>query len=594
MINALRSCGEMFVLAWRHSKGRITIAVLLVLLEGLAWPGVAVALKGTVDAAVAHNTSSAAVYGAWVAAGAIGVLLLHHFSYAPYAEVSELVEVSFDEELMSLANGSARIEHHERPEYADKIHVLQRELGAFSDGMTGLLTMVSLVVSMVLTALLLARVDPWLLLLPIAAVPPVLTGQRAQTMIDRSKEKAAGQSRQALHLFSLATHAASAKELRVSRLQDEVLERQTSAWTAATAILWSAERRAMLVGAAGQLVFAVAYVVAVLLVLREAVTGHRNVGDVVLVVTLAAQVNQQVTTGLGLLKMLQRVAQALTRLRWLRALIAEQAPPAPDTELPPTIQRGIELRGIGFTYPGTDVPVLEGVDLELPAGTTVAIVGENGAGKSTLVKLLCRFYDATTGTITIDGVDLRRFPLDDWRQRITAGFQDFVRFELPAQQSVGLGDLPRLDDDAAVRGALARANATDVIQRLEDGLATQLGKTYTDGTELSGGQWQKVALGRAMMRELPLLMVLDEPTSALDAEAEHQLFEQYAANARRVGRESGAITVLVSHRFSTVRMADLILVIADGRIAESGDHAALMARGGLYAELYSLQAAAYR
>jgi ATP-binding cassette subfamily B protein len=238
--------------------------------------------------------------------------------------------------------------------------------------------------------------------------------------------------------------------------------------------------------------------------------------------------------------------------------------------------------------------VLTGVNLFLPAGSTVAIVGENGSGKTTLVKLLCRFYEATSGVITVDSVDLRRLPLDGWRDRIAAGFQDFVRFELLARQTIGLGDLPLLDDEPAVRAALDRAHAGDVIDRLDDGLATQLGRSHTDGAELSGGQWQKLALGRAMMRKSPLLLILDEPTAALDAEAEHQLFEQYAANARRVGRDTGAITVLVSHRFSTVRMADLIVVVADGRIAESGSHDTLMAADGLYAELYDLQAAAFQ
>ena len=594
MKDAVVSSFQMLALAFRHSKVRIVIALTLVLAEGFAWPGVALALKGAVNSAVTHDVSGAGWYGVWISVGAIGVLLLHHFSYVPYAEVSELIEMSLEEELMALANGSARIEHHERPEYADKIAVLQRELSVFQQGMTGLLTMVTLVMSMVLTGILLAAVNPWLLLLPLAAIPPVLTGQRAQRIIDASKERSAANTRQAMHLFDLATQAAPAKELRVSGLRDDIIRRQTEAWSAATRTLWHAERRATVIGSSGQLFFAVAYVASVLLVLREAIRGHRNVGDVVLVVTLAAQVNQQVTGGLELLKTLQRVTQALTRMRWLRALIADQQPPPADRTLPDTISTGIELHNVSFAYPGTDRPVLSDVNLMLPAGTTVAIVGENGAGKTTLVKLLCRFYDATGGTITLDGTDLTRFPLPDWRRRIAAGFQDFVRFELLAQKTVGVGDLPLADDEAAVLGALDRAHAADVIRRLEDGLQTQLGKSYTEGTELSGGQWQKLALGRAMMRELPLLLVLDEPTSALDAEAEHSLFEQYALNARRVGRETGAITVLVSHRFSTVRMADLILVVADGRIAEAGDHETLIDTDGLYAELYALQAAAYQ
>ena len=210
--------------------------------------------------------------------------------------------------------------------------------------------------------------------------------------------------------------------------------------------------------------------------------------------------------------------------------------------------------------------MLAGVDLHLPPGSTVAIVGENGAGKTTLVKLLCRFYEPTGGSIELDGVDLRRFPLGDWRERIATGFQDFVRFEFLAREAVGVGDLPQIESTPTVTAALVRARGEDVLARLEEGLETQLGKSYTDGAELSGGQWQKLALGRAMMRETPLLLVLDEPTSALDAQAEHLLFEQYAAGARRVAADTGAITILVSHRFSTVRMADLILVVADGKI----------------------------
>jgi ATP-binding cassette subfamily B protein len=224
----------------------------------------------------------------------------------------------------------------------------------------------------------------------------------------------------------------------------------------------------------------------------------------------------------------------------------------------------------------------------------VAIVGENGAGKSTLVKLLCGLYRPSHGRILIDGTDLRRLSAEDWRQRIAAGFQDFVRYELSARNTVGLGDLPRIDDDPAVHTALERAHATDVVDQLADGLDTQLGTSYTEGAELSGGQWQKLALGRALMRETPLLLVLDEPTSALDPEAEHHLFERYAAQARQVRESTGAITLFVSHRFSTVRMADLIVVVRDGRIVETGDHHTLIQNGGLYAELFELQAVAYK
>jgi len=180
-----------------------------------------------------------------------------------------------------------------------------------------------------------------------------------------------------------------------------------------------------------------------------------------------------------------------------------------------------------------------------------------------------------------------------YRARTTATFQDFMRYELTAGRNVGIGDLARLDDSAGISEALARAHGGDVVDSLSEGLDTQLGRSFPDGRELSGGQWQKLALGRGMMRERPLLLVLDEPTASLDAQTEHALFEQYVAAARRTRETTGAITLLISHRFSTVRMADLIVVLKDGRIHEAGDHATLMAEDGLYAELFTLQAQAY-
>jgi ATP-binding cassette subfamily B protein len=237
--------------------------------------------------------------------------------------------------------------------------------------------------------------------------------------------------------------------------------------------------------------------------------------------------------------------------------------------------------------------VLRDVDLDLPAGSVVAIVGENGAGKTTLVKLLARFYQPTKGRIMVDGTELALVSADAWRSRLGGAFQDFMRYEFFARQTIGLGDLARSHLDEALLAAVERGGAADVIERLPHGLDTQLGPTWDNGMELSFGQWQKLALARGFMRERPLLLVLDEPTAALDAETEHALFERFAEASRRA-RNDGRVTVLVSHRFSTVRMADLIVVIDDGRIVEHGSHEALMSQDGLYAELYGIQANAYR
>jgi ATP-binding cassette subfamily B protein len=237
----------------------------------------------------------------------------------------------------------------------------------------------------------------------------------------------------------------------------------------------------------------------------------------------------------------------------------------------------------------------------------IAIVGENGAGKTTLVKLLAKMYEPSSGTIQVDDTPLARMPAAEWRARMAGAFQDFFKFEFRAHQTVGLGDVPRIDDRRAVAGAVDRAGADDVVAQLPRGLDTQLGKTWPDGAELSFGQWQKLALARGFMRDRPLLLVLDEPTAALDAETEHALFERYASAARGGSGASvsasagdggdaddGRIILLVSHRFSTVRMADLILVMDGARLIEAGAHDELMAKGGHYAELYGIQAAAYR
>ena len=314
-----------------------------------------------------------------------------------------------------------------------------------------------------------------------------------------------------------------------------------------------------------------------------------------LVLAAGSRLSQYVGATVGEIGFLRGIwLDGARRLAWLEDY-ARALDENADQTVPDRIEDGIRLEHVSFRYPGTERLVLDDVSLDLPAGTVVAIVGENGAGKSTLVKLLCRFYQPAEGTITVDGRDLARMPANEWRARLGGAFQDFFRFELVAAQTVGLGDLERLDDRPAIDTAVTRAGASDVVDRLARGLDTQLGVTWDDGVEVSFGQWQKLALARGFMRDHPLLLVLDEPTAALDAETEHALFERYAASARSdEGADAGRITVLVSHRFSTVRMADLIVVLDGARVVEVGTHEALIANGGQYAELYGIQAAAYR
>ncbi|HTP40416.1 MAG TPA: ABC transporter ATP-binding protein [Steroidobacteraceae bacterium] len=254
----------------------------------------------------------------------------------------------------------------------------------------------------------------------------------------------------------------------------------------------------------------------------------------------------------------------------------------------PHPEDGVRFENVSFSYPEATEPALQGINLHLKPGSSLALVGENGSGKTTLIKLLTRLYPPTTGRILLDGLDLRDWDEARLRARIGVIFQDFARYQLPAGENVGAGDEPNFEDEALWRVAAEKGQAADFIAQLPAQYRTQLGKWFRDGRELSGGQWQKIALSRAFMRTGADVLVLDEPTAAMDARAEAEVFEHF----RQLAHER--ITILISHRFSTVRMADQIAVLDRGRILEAGSHEQLMQRGGHYAQLFTLQARGYR
>ncbi|MFH1066934.1 MAG: ABC transporter ATP-binding protein, partial [bacterium] len=262
------------------------------------------------------------------------------------------------------------------------------------------------------------------------------------------------------------------------------------------------------------------------------------------------------------------------------------SPPSPRP-LPQPIQRGIAFNHVHFGYDDSSHAVLDDVTFSIRAGEHIALVGANGAGKSTLIKLLCRLYDPTSGSITLDGIDLRALDLAVWRRQISVLFQDYARYYLTARENIWLGNTRLAPDDNKIEAAAHISGADDVIKKLPRGYETRLGKWLDDEQELSIGEWQKIALARAFIRESPIV-VLDEPTRALDASAEYEVFQKFRQLA------NGRTTILISHRFSTVRMADRIYVLANGRIAEAGSHDELMRRGGQYARMFELQAGNYR
>jgi ATP-binding cassette subfamily B protein len=281
---------------------------------------------------------------------------------------------------------------------------------------------------------------------------------------------------------------------------------------------------------------------------------------------------------------------------YLAIPVGDEAPRPPRPAPSPTAEQGIRFENVGFQYPaapganghaGEAKWALRGVDLFVPRGQSVALVGANGAGKTTLIKLLTRLYEPTEGRVLLDGVDVRDWDAEKLRQRVAVIFQDFNEYQFDVHDNVGVGSLPHIEEGARITRAAASGGADEVVAALSEGLATKLGKWAHDGVELSGGQWQKIALARAFMREEADILVLDEPTAALDAEAEHAVFTRFRALA------AGRTTFLISHRFSTVRMADRILVLEGGKIIEDGSHQELVAAGARYAHLFSLQAQGY-
>lgn len=341
-----------------------------------------------------------------------------------------------------------------------------------------------------------------------------------------------------------------------------------------------------LVGTSWSLLSTVTGSAIALYIALEAVAGRLTIGDLALY-TSAATAVQTAVSGLftGFSGMYENNLYLDTLYQFLATEPQITAPSQPRP-LPEPVRGHVEFQEVSFRYPGAEQPALDSVSFEIRPGETVAVVGRNGAGKSTLFKLLCRLYDPTAGRILLDGVDIREFEPEQLRALISAMFQDYVTYQGTAAENIGLGQLEHLEDRARIEDAAHRAGAAERIDSLPKGYDSPLGRWFDQGVNLSGGEWQKIALARAFLRDSPILM-LDEPTSALDARAEHDLFTRLRALAH------GRTTLYISHRFSTVRQAGKILFLDHGKLAEQGTHAELMELGGAYAELFTLQASAY-
>jgi ATP-binding cassette subfamily B protein len=576
--------------AWRTDPWR-SAGLLLEIGGYLRFPLFAWCLKLLADGAARGDTRLLAWGAGGIAATRVFWFVGTWTGSKIRVRLSEAVGFALDREVAALSASLPGLEHHERADIQDRLELLRRGQTVLGYALNAVINAANSVVAGVGTLVALAFASPWLLLLVPFVLPVFPIAAAQQRWLREAEARSGAPARRARHLQRLTVDRDAGMELRVFGVEHEVLDRFRASWRESRGHRLAVHRRVARLRFAGDLLFWAGFGGAVALMLWRAGRGLATAGDVVMALYLGQQVRGSVLAPVQRVAGLGEALRAAGRLLWLRDYAAGTVARRGERPAPARLADGIVFENVSFRYPGTERWALRHVSLHIPAGSVLALVGENGAGKTSLVKLLARMYEPTEGRILVDGVDLAEIEVEAWRARLSAAFQDFARFEFPVQHTVGIGDLARLDDRAAVVGALERAGAADVPGKLPAGTRTQLGGRW-GGVDLSTGQWQKLALGRALMRRDPLVVFFDEPTASLDALAEHALFERYTREARG-GSGRGAVTVLVSHRFSTVRGADLILVMDDGRVTELGAHEDLLRRGGLYAELYLLQARAY-
>jgi ABC-type multidrug transport system fused ATPase/permease subunit len=576
-------------LGWRVAPRQTTWALVRGVVMAVSGISYSIGFRLIVDAALEHD-------GRGVLAGVLIASVLACTSWVLAVVGAQQNQVLTDRINLELGARigrtvarAPRLDHFENADDLREIDQLRDNRRALASSPSQVLSGLQIGVQAIGTIALLAWIYPPVLLVPVLAVLPWLAGRRASKLQQRADDEMAETKRLAGDLFGVATTAASAMELRTYAMTEALTERHSALSEQVRSGSVRAAVRGGLWEAAGWIAYAAGFVGAIVVLVVQAAHGNVSPGQVVMAASLIRRAQSQVSRSTGTADSLASAMRSARRLVWAERHLAPRAGEGRRASVPPTLGEGIRFEGVSFTYPGATEPVLHGVDLLLPAGATVAVIGENGAGKTTLVKLLTGMYEPSAGRITADGVDLADVDPAEWRRHLTAIFQDFMRPQMILRDAVGMGDLPHRSDDRALASALSRAGA-DAL-KIEP--STLLGRFFPGGRELSGGQWQRVGLARGMMRPAPLLTVLDEPTAALDAPTEAALFERFAGAAER-SSAAGAVTVLVSHRFSTVRIADLIVVVEDGRITETGSHEDLLAAGGTYAQLFTLQAKAYR
>ncbi|GAA3263389.1 ABC transporter ATP-binding protein [Nonomuraea helvata] len=586
MISALRFA---LTIGPRIHPGRSLLVVAVAILEQATGIGLAALLGLFSEAASRHATSGVVTLALCVA---IFVMLTQGTFIAGYftrLRLQEEIQNEVERQFIDVVGTTPTLEVHERSSRSDKAAVVRGARGEIGPAFDRLLWLAGAALSLIASAVLMASVVPVLAVLPLFAVPAVAATRAADKKRGQAVQRATPRTRLAGHLFTLATTAAPGREIRLFGLASELRRRHREEWEAGGQDIARTDRRARVPVALAWLFFVLAYATAIVLMVRAGLAGDASLGLIVAAIAVSSQITGQVQA------LLTSTFWALESLRAVRAFLdvveygaverAAVVPAAPAT-VPARLDGSIKVEGLSFQYWNRDRPSLNDINLELPAGAVVALVGENGAGKSTFVKMLSGLYRPSAGRILVDGTDLAQFAPEDWRARVTAAFQDPAHIEMSLKDTIGLGRLEHRDDPERILEALRTAGGDRLLASLPEGLETRLGRKSWDGKGLSGGQWQTVANARAAMRQAPLLRVLDEPTASLDARAEEWLFARYSD----LSRLEGGVTILVTHRLTTARAADLIVVLDGGRVVEVGTHDTLSEADGLYAELFHLQA----
>ena len=581
-------------LAWSSGPGRLIVRVVLTLVSAAVPVSIAWLTKIVLDRLTTVDEPLLTPVLLLAAAGVVAAVLPHLVQYVE-AQMLRAIDLTARQRLYAAVARMPGLRRLEDPAFQDRL-ALAGETGATgpSEVVTSVLAATQGLLMLAGFVATLAVLNAWMLVPIVLAAVIALDGQ---LRLSRYRARLHGQlghaSRREMFYAQLLNSTSAAKEVRLYGLGGLFAARMVSELLWANGRRTRMDRRELVVQGLHALVATVVAGAGLVWAVQGARAGRLTIGDVSIFVVAMAGVQD----GLAILiSSAGRLHEALLMFGHYRHVVTAE----PDLEVQASadvgpLTRGVELRDVWFRY-GDDLPwVLQGVSLTIPAGQSIALVGENGCGKSTIVKLLCRFYDPDRGAVLWDGVDLRDLAPDELRRRIGTVFQDYMCYELSAADNIGLGDLTALQDRERVRRAAQRAGIDPALTALPRGYDTMLSRAFDNplhddpgtGVMLSGGQWQRVALARALLRDRADLLILDEPNAGLDAEAEHEVHQQLHRHS------AGRTSLLISHRLSTVRDADTIVVLDAGRVIEQGTHDELTATDGRYARLFQLQAAGY-